>query len=142
MAIVTHGVKLSGLAGRLNPPETKIAKVQGRLSQLVQLFDQQLANGLTQRQQKLDNLEGYLMQIRLNGCLIVDLPSLLTNKELPIKRAAAAPANAVVTIRFADGERGAVLETDASVTSTERRKPHLKKPRKKAFDDDQDVCFN
>ena len=49
-------VRLSGLAGRLNPPETKIAKVQGRLSQLVQRFDQQLANGLAQRQQKLDNL--------------------------------------------------------------------------------------
>ena len=61
---------------------------------------------------------------------------------MPIKRAATAPTNAAVTIRFADGARGAVLGTyAANVTSTEMPRPRLKKPRKQAFDDDQDQLF-
>ena len=61
----------------------------------------------------------------------------------PIKRAAAAPSNGAVTIRFVDGERGAVLGPphDANLTSTETLKPRAKKLPKKISDDDQDQLF-
>ena len=49
------------------------------------------------------------MQIPLNGCLIVDLPSLPI---IMVCRLNGPPrtVNAAVTIRFADGGRGAVLD--------------------------------
>ena len=70
--------------------------------------------------------------------------ALITNYHgVPVKRAAAAPSNAAVTIRFADGERGAVLGPPhaANLTSTETIKPRAKKSPKKIFDDDQDQLF-
>jgi len=134
-------VRLAGLAGRLSPPEIKIAKAQGRLSQLVQRFDQQLATGLTQRQQELDSLVKLLDANSFERVLDRGFTLVTNNHGVPIKRAAAAPANAAVTIQFADGGRGAVLGTYAGVTSTETFKPSPKKPRKKAFNDDQDRLF-
>ena len=135
-------VRLLGLAGRLLPPETKIAEAQGRLSQLSQRFDQQLANGLTQRQQKLDNLLKLLDANSFERVLDRGFALVTDNDGVPIKRAAVAPINAAVTIRFADGGRGAVLDADAAnVTSVETVKPRSKKARKQAFDDGQDRLF-
>jgi hypothetical protein len=69
--------------------------------------------------------------------------ALITNNQgVPIKRAAAAPLNSAVTIRFVDGERDAVLGTHAvKLASTETFKPQAKKSTKKIFDDDQDRLF-
>ena len=146
-----RALRLSGLAGRLQPPETKLAEAAGRLSQIGQRFEQQFATGLANRQQRLDNLilrspetklaeaSGRLSQIgqrfeqhfvtslanrqqRLdNISKLLDANSfervldrgftLVTDAAgAPIKRAAAAPDQANVMIRFADGTRGAVLD--------------------------------
>ncbi|MDC0063345.1 exodeoxyribonuclease VII large subunit [Candidatus Puniceispirillum sp.] len=142
LSLSVRSVRLSGLAGRLNPPETKIVKAEGHLLQLVQRFDQQLATGLNQRQQKLDNLEKLLDSNSFERVLDRGFALVTNNHGVPIKRAAAAPADAAVTIRFADGGRGAVLGTYAAdVTSTEKPKPRPKKPREQAFDGDQDRLF-
>ena len=141
--LLVRTVRLSRLVGRLNPPETKIAKAQGRLSQLDQRFDQQLVTGLTQRQQKLDNLVKLLDANSFERVLDRGFALITNYHGVPIKRAAAAPSNAAVTIRFVDGERGAVLGPPhaANLTSTETLKPRAKKSPKKIFDDDQDQLF-
>ena len=140
--ISARSVRLTALVGRLNPPETKIAKAEGRLLQISQRFDQQLAIGLSQRLQKLDSLVKLLDSNSFERVLDRGFALVINNDGLPIKRAAAAPSNATVTIRFADGGRGAVLGTHAAnVASTETLKPRLKKLRKGRFDDDQDTLF-
>jgi exodeoxyribonuclease VII large subunit len=154
-----RALRLSGLAGRLQPPETKLAEAAGRLSQIGQRFEQQFATGLANRQQRLDNLilrspetklaeaSGRLSQIgqrfeqhfvtslanrqqRLdNISKLLDANSfervldrgftLVTDAAgAPIKRAAAAPDQANVMIRFADGTRGAVLDATTSATNS------------------------
>ncbi len=135
-------VQLSSLASSLRSPEIKIAKAQGHLSQIGQRFDQQFATGLTQRQQKLDHLVKLLDVNSFERVLDRGFALVTNNHGLPIKRAAVAPANVAVTIRFADGERGAVLDSKtANLTSIEMPKLRKKKPRKQAFDDGQDQLF-
>ena len=84
-------VRLSRLVGRLNPPETKIAKAQGRLSQLDQRFDQQLVTGLTQRQQKLDNLVKLLdansfERVLDRGFALITIITVCRSNGLPLHR--------------------------------------------------------
>ena len=137
-----RSMQLSGLAGRLNPPETKIAKAEGYFSQLVQRFDQQFATGLYQRQQKLDYLVKLLDSNSFERVLDRGFTLITNNQGVPIKRAATAPANAAVTIRFADGGRGAILGThNENVTSTKTLKRRSKKPREQVIDEDQDRLF-
>jgi exodeoxyribonuclease VII large subunit len=198
-----RALRLSGLAGRLQPPETKLAEAAGRLSQIGQRFEQQFATGLANRQQRLDNLilrspetklaeaSGRLSQIgqrfeqhfvtslanrqqRLdNISKLLDANSfervldrgftLVTDAAgAPIKRAAAAPDQANVMIRFADGTRGAVLDATTSATNSASAsasasaggmaqpvkaipnpgpKPVRKPARKPADDDRQDKLF-
>ena len=136
-------VHLSELASRLQPPETKIAEAQGRLSQFGQRFDQEFANGLTQRWQKLDNLEKLLDANSFERVLDRGFALVTDNDGVSIKRAVAALANASVTIRFADAERGAVL--DSGPTDPEKLKksksPRLKNLRKQFLDDGQEQLF-
>ena len=135
-------VKLSGLAGRLRPPEAKIAEAQGLLSQLCQRFDQQIATGLVQRQQKLDNLTKLLDANSFERVLDRGFALITNNHGVTIKRAADAPTNGAVTIRFADGGRDAVLDVNATnigLAKTPSARP--KKNRKTVFDDGQDKLF-
>ena len=182
-----RALRLSGLAGRLQPPETKLAEAAGRLSQIGQRFEQQFATGLANRQQRLDNLilrspetklaeaSGRLSQIgqrfeqhfvtslanrqqRLdNISKLLDANSfervldrgftLVTDAAgAPIKRAAAAPDQANVMIRFADGTRGAVLGATTSASALAQPvmaipNPGPKPARKPADDDRQDKLF-
>ena len=188
-----RALRLSGLAGRLQPPETKLAEAAGRLSQIGQRFEQQFATGLANRQQRLDNLilrspetklaeaSGRLSQIgqrfeqhfvtslanrqqRLdNISKLLDANSfervldrgftLVTDAAgAPIKRAAAAPDQANVMIRFADGTRGAVLDATTSASAGGMAQPvkaipnpgpkPVRKPARKPADDDrQDKLF-
>jgi len=107
-----RAVRLSGLAGRLQPPETKLVAANGRLSQISQRFGQHLENGLSQRQQKLDNLVKLLDANSFERVLDRGF-ALVTDKiGMPIKRAAVAPDHAAVMIRFADGTRAAILDQD------------------------------
>ena len=136
-------VELSKLAGRLQPPEIKIAEAQGRLSQFGQRFDQQLDTGLTQRRQKLENLAKLLDANSFERVLDRGFALVTDDDGVPIKRAVAALANAAVIIRFADAERGAVLDSVAKDLEKLKnsQSPGLKKPRKQVPDDGQEQLF-
>jgi len=116
-------VRLSGLAGRLQPPETKLVAAHGRLSQISQRFDQHLANGLSQRQQKLDNLVKLLDANSFERVLDRGFALVTDISGTPIKRAAIAPDHAAVTIRFADGTRAAILGHDDARAKPQKTGP-------------------
>jgi len=149
-----RALRLSGLAGRLQPPETKLAEAAGRLSQIGQRFEQHFATGLANRQQRLDNISKLLDANSFERVLDRGFTLVTDASGAPIKRAAAAPDQANVLIRFADGTRGAVLNANASANANARAvgqpvkaipnlEPNSKsKPaRKQADDDRQDKLF-
>jgi exodeoxyribonuclease VII large subunit len=145
-----RALRLSGLAGRLQPPETKLAEAAGRLSQIGQRFEQQFATGLANRQQRLDNISKLLDANSFERVLDRGFTLVTDAAGAPIKRAAAAPDQANVMIRFADGTRGAVLDASASASglaqpakaiSNPGSKPKPKPARKPADDDRQDKLF-
>jgi exodeoxyribonuclease VII large subunit len=105
-----RALRLSGLAGRLQPPETKLAEAAGRLSQIGQRFEQHFATSLANRQQRLDNISKLLDANSFERVLDRGFTLVTDAAGAPIKRAAAAPDQANVMIRFADGTRGAVLD--------------------------------
>ncbi len=136
-------VQLSSLTGRLWPPETKIAEAQGCLSQLGQRLDQQLNTRLIQRQQNLDNLAKLLDANSFERVLNRGFALVMDVNGVPVKLAAAAPANAAVTIQFADAGRGAVLDAGAAGAKT-LKKPQSSSPQKslkQALDDGQEQLF-
>jgi len=145
-------LRLSGLAGRLQPPETKLAEAAGRLSQIGQRFEQQFAIGLANRQQRLDNISKLLDANSFERVLDRGFTLVTDAAGAPIKRAAAAPDQANVMIRFADGTRGAVLDATTSATNSASAggmaqpvkaipNPGPKPARKPADDDRQDKLF-
>jgi exodeoxyribonuclease VII large subunit len=155
-----RALRLSGLAGRLQPPETKLAEAAGRLSQIGQRFEQQFATGLANRQQRLDNISKLLDANSFERVLDRGFTLVTDAAGAPIKRAAAAPDQANVMIRFADGTRGAVLDATTSATNSASAsasaggmaqpvkaipnpgpKPVRKPARKPADDDRQDKLF-
>jgi len=140
-----RALRLSGLAGRLRPPETKLAEASGRLSQIGQRFDQHFATGLIHRQQRLDNLVKLLDANSFERVLDRGFALVTDATGAPIKRAAAAPDQANVMIRFADGTRGAVLGGDSSGLIPQpvkaKSKPARKPAHKPAGDDRQDKLF-
>ena len=147
-----RALRLSGLAGRLQPPATKLAEVAGRLSQIGQRFEKHFATGLVNRQQRLDNTSKLLNANSFERVLDRGFTLVTDAAGAPIKRAAAAPDQANVIIRFADGTRGAVLDAGASASarglaqpvkaiSNLGSKPKPKPARKPADDDQQDTLF-
>jgi len=145
-----RALRLSGLAGRLRPPETKLAEAAGRLSQIGQRFEQHFATGLANRQQRLDNISKLLDANSFERVLDRGFALVTDAAGAPIKRAAAASDQANVMIRFADGTRGAVLDASASASglalpvkaiSNLESKPKPKPARKPADDNRQDKLF-
>ena len=163
-----RALRLSGLAGRLQPPATKLAEAAGRLSQIGQRFEQHFATGLANRQQRLDHISKLLDANSFERVLDRGFTLVTDASGAPIKRAAAAPDQANVLIRFADGTRGAVLNANASANasanananananagavgqpvnaipnpeSNPKSKPVRKSARKPADDDRQDKLF-
>ena len=147
-----RALRLSGLAGRLQPPATKLAEAAGRLSQIGQRFEQHFATGLANRQQRLDNISKLLDANSFERVLDRGFTLVTDVSGAPIKRAAAAPDQANVLIRFADGTRGAVLNANAggvgqpvkAVPNPEPNpepNPKSKPARKPADDDRQDKLF-
>ena len=134
-------MRLSGLAGRLRPPEIKLAEASGRLSQIGQHFDQHFATGLIYRQQRLDNLVKLLDANSFERVLDRGFALVTDAAGAPIKRAAAAPDQANVMIRFADGTLGAVLGGDSSGLAPQPVKAKSKPAQKPAGDDRQDKLF-
>jgi exodeoxyribonuclease VII large subunit len=113
-----RALRLSGVAGRLQPPETKLAKASGRLSQIGQRFEQHFATSLANRQQKLDNIAKLLDANSFERVLDRGFTLVTDAAGVPIKRAAAAADQANVMIRFADGTRGAVLDGDVTTNTS------------------------
>jgi len=149
-----RALRLSGMAGRLQPPETKLAETAGRLSQIGQRFEQQFATGLANRQQRLDNISKLLDANSFERVLDRGFTLVTDAAGAPIKRAVAAPDQANVMIRFADGTRGAVLDATTSATTSASASaggmaqpvkaipnPGPKPVRKPADDDRQDKLF-
>jgi exodeoxyribonuclease VII large subunit len=143
-----RALRLSGLAGRLRPPETKLAEAFGRLSQTGQRFEQHFATGLANRQQRLDNVARLLDANSFERVLDRGFTLVTDAAGAPIKRAAAAPDQANVMIRFADGTRGAILDASASASAAGLGQPIKAIPnpgpkpaRKPADDDRQDKLF-
>ena len=101
------------MAGRLQPPVTKLAEAAGRLSHIGQRFEQHFATGLANRQQRLDNISKLLDANSFERVLDRGFTLVTDASGAPIKRAAAAPDRVNVLIRFADGTRGAVLNANA-----------------------------
>ena len=141
-------LRLSGLAGRLQPPATKLAEAAGRLSQIGQRFEQHFATGLANRQQRLDNISKLLDANSFERVLDRGFTLVTDASGAPIKRAAAAPDQANVMIRFADGTRGAILDDSASASAAGLGQPIKAIPnpgpkpaRKPADDDRQDKLF-
>ena len=142
------------MAGRLRPPETKLAEAAGRLSQIGQRFEQHFATGLANRQQRLDNISKLLDANSFERVLDRGFALVTDAAGAPIKRAAAASDQANVMIRFADGMRGAVLDASASTSASAsglalpvkaisnlESKPKPKPARKPADDNRQDKLF-
>jgi exodeoxyribonuclease VII large subunit len=136
----------------LQPPETKLAEAAGRLSQIGQRFEQQFATGLANRQQRLDNISKLLDANSFERVLDRGFTLVTDAAGAPIKRAAAAPDQANVMIRFADGTRGAVLDATTSASAGGMAQPVkaipnpgpklVRKPARKPADDDrQDKLF-
>ncbi|MGB2099776.1 MAG: exodeoxyribonuclease VII large subunit, partial [Candidatus Puniceispirillaceae bacterium] len=145
-----RALRLSGLVERLQPPATKLAEAAGRLSQIGQRFEQHFATGLANRQQRLDNISKLLDANSFERVLDRGFTLVTNAAGAPIKRAATAPDQANVMIRFADGTRGAVLDggatTDMSASGLAQPveavlNPGLKPARKPADDDRQDKLF-
>ena len=145
-----RALRLSGLAGQLQPPETNLAEDSGRLSQIGQRFEQHFVTSLANRQQRLDNISKLLDANSFERVLDRGFTLVTDAAGAPIKRAAAAPDQANVMIRFADGKRGAVLDASASASSLAQpvkaisnpgSKPKPKPARKPADDDRQDKLF-
>ena len=143
-----RALRLSGLVGRLQPPATKLAEAAGRLSQIGQRFEQHFATGLANRQQRLDNISKLLDANSFERVLDRGFTLVTNAAGAPIKRAATAPDQANVMIRFADGTRGAVLDANATTSAAGLGQPikaipnpGLKPARKPADDDRQDKLF-
>ena len=137
-------------------------KLAGRLSQISQRFEQHFATSLANRQQRLDNISKLLDANSFERVLDRGFTLVTDAAGAPIKRAAAAPDQANVMIRFADGTRGAVLDATTSASasasasaggmaqpakaisnpgSSRGSKPKPKPARKPADDDRQDKLF-
>ena len=142
----------------MQPPETKLAEASGRLSQIGQRFEQHFVTSLANRQQRLDNISKLLDANSFERVLDRGFTLVTDAAGAPIKRAAAAPDQANVMIRFADGTRGAVLDATTSATNSASAsaggmaqpvkaipnpgpKPVRKPARKPADDDRQDKLF-
>jgi exodeoxyribonuclease VII large subunit len=153
-SLATRQQRLDNLI--LRPPETKLAEAAGRLSQIGQRFEQHFATSLANRQQRLDNISKLLDANSFERVLDRGFTLVTDAAGAPIKRAAAAPDQANVMIRFADGTRGAVLNANASASaggmaqpvkaisnpgSNRGSKPKPKPARKPADDDRQDKLF-
>ncbi len=144
--VSARALRLSSLAGRLQPPTAQLAAANSQHLHLSQRFDQQINTTIPQRQQQLDYLAKLLQANSFERVLDRGFALVTDANGAPVKRAGAAPVNAPVTIRFADGSRGAVL--DAEVETGTQPAPIKsgqnlgqksgKKPKK---DDGQDQLF-
>jgi exodeoxyribonuclease VII large subunit len=132
-----RALRLSRAIGRLRPPEARLGESRARLVQLVQRFDQQVEQSLSLRRQRLENLGKLLDANSFRRVLDRGFALVTDDAGKPVKRAAAAAANAAVTIRFADGSRQAVLDVAAPPTAKPAK---LAKARAKP-DDGQDQLF-
>ncbi len=136
-------LRLAGLAGRLRPPERRLAEVGGEVARqgerLAQLMDYQLAK----RAQSLDALEKLLQANSYERALERGFAMVTDGSGTPVKRAAEAAEGAMVTVRFFDASRQALLDPgDAEPTPRKAPPTRAQNPaRKSKVDDGQDRLF-
>ncbi len=123
---------LVGLAGRIRPPERRLAEVSAEVARqgerLVQLMDQKL----TKCTQSLEALEKLLQASSFERVLERGFALVTNESNTPIKRAAEAEEGAKVTVRFADASRQALLDPEGAA-STPHKAPSsgIQKPAQK-----------
>ena len=136
-------LRLAGLAGRLRPPERRLAEVGAEVARqgerLAQLMDHQLAK----RAQSLDALEKLLQANSFERVLERGFALVTDGSGTPVKRAAEAAEGAMVTVRFADASRQALLDPGGAEPTPRKAPPtRAQNPaRKSKVDDGQDRLF-
>ena len=119
---------LSGLAGRLRPPETKLAEMSGHFTQLSDRLANRFGQMIERHEQavksagKLLDAHSFERVLDRGFALVIDADG------TPLKRAIDAPQGVEVTLRFADASRQALLDPDGADHAV--HKPA--KPTKKA----------
>ena len=132
---------LSGLAGRLRPPETRLAEMSGHFTRLSDRLASTFGQMIERREQAL-NSAGKLLDAHSFQRVLDRGFALVINAEgAPLKRASDAPQGAEVTLRFADASRRALLDPDniAPKTSKSAKKAAAKPSTGK--DTKQDSLF-
>ena len=133
-------LRLASLAGRVRPPERQLAEVGEEVAKqgerLAQLMDHQLA----QCAQSLDSLEKLLQANSFERVLERGFAMVTDGSGTPVKRAAEAAEGAMVTVRFADASRQALLDP-GDAEPTPRKAPPKRAQnlaRKSKVDNGQD----
>ena len=123
--LAARRLDLSGLAGRLRPPETRLAEMSGHFTRLSDRLASTFGQMIERREQAL-NSAGKLLDAHSFERVLDRGFALVINAEgAPLKRASDAPQGAEVTLRFADASRRALLDPE-NIT------PKASKPAKKA----------
>jgi len=103
-------LQLSGLAGRIRPPERRLAEVSGVMTRLAERLIQAVDLGLQSRSQRLEGASRLLEANSYERVLDRGFALVADGDGKAIKRAGEAAEGAVVTLRFADASRTARLD--------------------------------
>ena len=139
--LAARRLDLSGMAGRLRPPEIRLAEMSGHFTRL----SDRLANTfgqIVERHEQTLNSAGKLLDAHSFERVLDRGFALVTNIEgTPLKRSIDALHGAKVTLRFADASRQALLDPDNIAPKTS--KPAKKAAAKPSTDKDtkQDSLF-
>ena len=139
--LAARRLDLSGMAGRLRPPEIRLAEMSGHFTWL----SDRLANTfgqIVERHEQAVNSAGKLLDAHSFERVLDRGFALVTNIEgTPLKRSIDALHGAEVTLRFADASRQALLDPDNIAPKTS--KPAKKAAAKPSTDKDtkQDSLF-
>lgn len=139
--LATRRLDLSGVSGRLRPPETRLAEMRGHFTRLSDRLAHAFGQMLERHEQAVHSA-GKLLDAHSFERVLDRGFALVTNAEgTPLKRASDAPQGAAVTLRFADASRQALLDPDdtADKLSKVAKKPVTKTPLTK--DTKQDSLF-
>ena len=139
--LAARRLDLSGLAGRLRPPETRLAEMSGHFIRLSDRLASTFAQMIERHEQALNSAEKLLDAHSFERVLDRGF-ALVTNTEgTPLKRAIDAPQGAEVTLRFADASRQALLDPDNIAPKTSKPAKKTATKTSTAKDIKQDSLF-
>ncbi len=115
--LAAQELRLAGLAGRIRPPERRLAEVRAELSRLeerlVQVMDQSIVN----RSHALEGASRLLQANSFERVLDRGFALVTDAAGTPVKRSIDAETGALVTLRFADASRSAQLDPSGAGAS-------------------------